>query len=118
MRNLECVAANMAAVGARSLVLAGVVHRRDALALYESTIGVALTIVRLTSPPEIVEARLRGRYVDNDPDALQWHLDRAPELDGILDASPLAMHVVPNTASAIDVARSVLAVWTGSDSVT
>ena len=42
IRNLECVAANMSAVGARSLVLAGVVHRRDALALYTTEAAFAM----------------------------------------------------------------------------
>jgi adenylylsulfate kinase len=112
--NLGRVATNMAAAGARSLVLAGVVQTRDVLDLYEHAIGVAITVVRLKSPPEVVEARLRRRYGDTDPDSLKWHLDRAPELEAILDASPVAMRVVPSTSSAIDVARSVLAVWTAT----
>jgi adenylylsulfate kinase len=115
VENLACVATNMTAAGARSLVLSGVVHTREVLDLYERAIGVAITVVRLRSPPEVVEARLRRRYSDTDPESLKWHLDRAPELDVILDASPVAMHLVPSTSSVMEVARSVMAVWTATD---
>jgi adenylylsulfate kinase len=81
--NLECVATNTAAAGARSLVLAGVVKTRNVLELYENAIGVAITVVRLKSPRRVVEARLRRRYDDTDTESLKWHLDRAPELDAI-----------------------------------
>jgi predicted ABC-type ATPase len=112
--NLACVATNMAAAGARSLVLAGVVQTPDVLDLYENAIGVAITVVRLKSPPEVVDARLRRRYGDTDPESLKWHLDRAPELEAILDSSPVATRIVPNISSPIEVARSVLAVWTAT----
>jgi adenylylsulfate kinase len=108
--NLACVATNMAAVGARSLVLAGVVQTQDVLDLYENAVGVAITVVRLKAAPDVVDARLRHRYGDTDPKSLRWHLDRAPELEAILDGSPVAAHDVPNMSSPIEVARSVLAV--------
>jgi adenylylsulfate kinase len=104
----------MVAAGARSLVLAGVVQTLAVLDLYENAVGVAITVVRLKAPPEVVDARLRLRYGDIDPERLKWHLDRAPELEAVLDSSPVVTRTVPNTCSPIEVARSVLAIWTAT----
>ena len=105
--NLGSVAANFGAAGARSLVVAGVVESQAQLDLYERALGNAIAIVRLTAPARVVEGRLHRRYRDDDRE-LGWHLARAPELDAILDRSPVMMNTVDAGSSPSLVAHAVL----------
>lgn len=84
LANLAAVWANAVTAGATRAVMARVVEERAELPGYRSAIpGSAVIVVRLTAPPAVVAARLRGRERGA---GLDWHLARAGELDAILDA--------------------------------
>jgi adenylylsulfate kinase len=109
LRNLASVAANYRAVGARKFVLAGVIERRADRALYEKALDTSVTVVRLRTARRVLDARLRHRHIV-DPVRLTWHLNRASELDRILDHSHVAdMDVDIGERQAVVVAREVLA---------
>lgn len=83
-RNLAAVAGAYREAGVRVLVLADVVERPEDRARYEAAIpGARVVIVRLRVPLELIAARLHGRDAGEQ---LAWSLNRAPELEGILDA--------------------------------
>jgi hypothetical protein len=105
--NLGSVAANFGAAGARSLVVAGIVETQAVLDLYEHAVGIKIVVVRLTAHADVIERRLSRRYHDDDRE-LGWHLARAPELDAILDRSPVSTKTVDASASPSVVARAVL----------
>ncbi|MET9487363.1 hypothetical protein [Nocardia sp. NPDC006630] len=87
LANLEAVVANYRAAGAERLILAGVIERRGDVARYAAATRAArLVVVRLTANRRSVDERLRGRHA-GDPAGLAWHLARAGELAGILDAA-------------------------------
>ncbi|MGC4108058.1 MAG: hypothetical protein QM753_17180 [Thermomicrobiales bacterium] len=84
-RNLKAVAANDREIGVRVLVLADVVESQADRHRYEEAIpGARITIVRLRVPMARMESQLRGR---DSGDALAWSLNRAPELEHIMDAA-------------------------------
>ena len=96
LRNLTSVAANCVEAGMTHLVLAGVVETpRDRQAL-EAALGMPLTICRLLADPAAVRDRLVSRHLD-DEGALSWHLDRARELDAILDSNAVSEYSVDAT---------------------
>jgi len=111
--NLGSVGANFAAEGARSLVVAGIVENQADLDLYERAVSKTIAVVRLTAPPHVIRERLHRRYCDNDRE-LEWHLERAPELDAILDHSPVRMSAANAESSPSEVAQAVIdaAGWT------
>jgi adenylylsulfate kinase len=90
--------------------LAGVVETVDERARVEDAVGVPLTVVRLVASPDEVRRRLLGRYPDRDDAAsLRWHLDRAGELDAVLDDGQVHDHLVPvDGLSPRQAARQVL----------
>lgn len=84
-RNLAAVVANIREIGARVFVIPNVVEDDADRTNYESAIpGAQVRIVRLRLPLAQVEARLRSR---ERGESLHWHLQRAPELEAILDAA-------------------------------
>ncbi|WP_162466487.1 adenylyl-sulfate kinase [Streptomyces taklimakanensis] len=110
LRNLRCVAGNHIAAGAVRLVLAGVAESRGDRERYREAVGTGLTVCRLRVHLPTVRRRLVRRHEnDHAPDALRWHLDRAGELDRILDRAHVADHTVDATdGSAADIATAVL----------
>ena len=106
--NLRCVAENFADAGATTLLLAGVVETPSTVRGYETALDRAVTIVRLTASPEVIESRLRRRHGGHDLDGLQWHLGRAAGLDAILRDSAVPSLEVENVGAPADVALSVL----------
>jgi adenylylsulfate kinase len=96
--NLASLAANYAAAGITTLVLAGVIEGMAAVARYEHAVaGLRLVIVRLTADEQVRKARLKARHID-DPDGLEWHLHRTVELEDILDSRGLD-HMLVDTSS-------------------
>ena len=93
LRNLTAVAENAAAAGTDRLVLAGVLESVAERARYADAVGGDLTVVRIAVPVDTVLGRLERRHAD-DPDALAWHLRRAPELAAVLDAAGADDHVI------------------------
>lgn len=85
LRNLVHVAATYRERGCRVLVLADVVEQESDRANYERAIPDAdVRIVRLRVPLPLVSMRLQGR---ESGEHLAWSLNRAPELEGIMDAA-------------------------------
>ena len=106
--NLSSLVDNYVAGGAERLVLAGVCETRRDRAAFEAVLGVPLTVCRLRAQTDTLHARLGDRHVD-DESGLEWHLARAGELDGILDASGVAdIEVAVDGLTRDDVATSVL----------
>jgi chloramphenicol 3-O-phosphotransferase len=109
LRNLRDVAANFRDAGLARLVLAGVVETRAQRDEYRDALGLDLTVCRLRVAPDVLRQRLTRRH-ENDPGRLPWHLDRAPELDGILDRAGVEDVIVDATkGTPYDTARAVAA---------
>ncbi len=109
LRNVESLASNYLAAGADRLVLAGVCETWTQRRRYESAVAVPLVVCRLHAPPDALTARLRDRHRD-EPTELAWHLDRAPELDAILDAAGVAdAGVATELRTPLEVASEVIA---------
>lgn len=96
LTNLAALSRAYRDAGAERLVLAGVVETRADRQRHADAVGVALQVVRLVAPADVVAPRLRARHVD-DPEGLAWHLHRRGELDAVLDAADVADAVVTVT---------------------
>jgi len=96
LRNLRDVARHHREAGAVRLVLAGVLEDPLDRPRYAAAAGAPLTVCRLRPDLSTVAARLRGRHGE-DRDALDWHLHRSGELDGLLAAAAVGDVVVDVT---------------------
>jgi hypothetical protein len=115
LRNLRSVAGNYLDAGATRLVVAGVVESHDERRRYLDTLGIDLFVCRLKVDLAVVRERLIGRHGgqaalrSGDP-TLTWHLNRAGELDDILEAAGVEDCVVPaSDGTVVEVAAAVLA---------
>lgn len=108
-KNLEAVTKNFSSAGARTLVVAGVIETEENLRLYESAMGVPITLIRLVAPQREIELRLRRRHGELDPGGLRWHSERAPVLAARLDVSGLTMVTVANTGDPKGTAQAAIA---------
>jgi adenylylsulfate kinase len=86
MRNLTCVAGNNVDAGSVRLVLASVIETPSDRSAHERALDMPVVVCRLRAGLSVVRDRLLHRHRDDD-DALEWYLDRAPELEAILDSS-------------------------------
>ncbi|WP_406445532.1 AAA family ATPase [Streptomyces sp. NBC_00631] len=108
MRNLRSIASNYLNAGATRLILAGVVEHQDERKQLADAVGVDLTVCWLRAELPVIHQRLAHRH-DNEPEALQWHLDRSAELDGILSRAAVDDFTVDTTTSSVpDAAVSVI----------
>lgn len=107
-RNLASLATNFVDAGARTIVIAGVIQTRAQLERYTAALGTTPHVVRIVAPAEAIERRLRTRHSPSDESGLRWHLERAPELDDILDQSDLSMESVDNIETPLATAKAVL----------
>ena len=83
VRNLVAIWPNLRDAGARYLVLARALPRREPLdALRAAFPGTPLTVIRLEAAPETLEARLRAR---DSGHTLREHLTEVVEMTQILD---------------------------------
>jgi adenylylsulfate kinase len=89
LRNLQPMATNYLAAGARRLVMAGVCESRKDRDRLAAAVGVPLVVCRLRVPLAVMQSRLRQRHAA-DPAGLAWHMARAGQLDSILDAADIA----------------------------
>lgn len=109
LRNLAAVAANYRAAGATRLVLAGVIESRHERDLHQKAVGGVLTVCRLRADLPVLHRRLRERHRTEYSNLLEWHLNRAGELDSILDAAAVEDFTVTTTGlSVAEVADAVL----------
>lgn len=107
LANLAAIWPNFRAEGARRLVLADVVERRDDLADYARAVpGAEIVVVRLRASRDTLACRLRRGMLGS---GLEWHLHRAPELAALMDARRVEDHLVETDGRGVgDVARDVL----------
>jgi adenylylsulfate kinase-like enzyme len=84
-RNLASIWPNLVDAGVRAVMIATVVEdRAHSLAAHRAAMpGGKVTIVRLNVPMDLVKERLAHR--ERTPDDLAWSLNRAPELQGIME---------------------------------
>ncbi len=65
-------------------------------------------MLRLRAELPVVHQRLTHRH-DGEPEALQWHLDRSAQLDGILGRAAVDDFTIDTTSrSVLDTAVSVI----------
>jgi predicted kinase len=108
-RNLASLASNYVDAGARTIVIAGVIQTNDQLDRYSAALGTTPHLVRIVAPVDVIEQRLHTRHGPSDQTGLSWHLERAPELNNILDRSDLSMKTVDNSETPLVAAKAVLA---------
>ena len=115
LENLRALAANFRRAGARRLILAGIIEERAEIARYLDALdSTGIFICRLVASPDVLSDRLARRH-EGDPEGLDWHLARAPELTHILDAAAFDDLIVDSSATApAELARIVrgAAGWT------
>jgi hypothetical protein len=107
-QNLASLASNYIDAGSRAIVIAGVIQTSSQLERYSAALGTTPHLVRIVAPAGAIEHRLQIRHGPKDQRGLRWHLERAPELDDILDQSDLAMKTVENTETPLATAKAVL----------
>ncbi len=82
-RNLASIWPNLVEAGARAVILADVVEDPAQVALYKELMpGSTVTVARLNVPMNLIHHRLAGR---ESGESLEWHRNRAPELQGIME---------------------------------
>lgn len=83
--NLAAIWPNLHSAGFRHIVISGAISTQKELHLIREAVGHAvLTVVRLITPPSLLEARLRGRDVGR---LLDDHLAVMPTIARSLDQS-------------------------------
>ncbi len=91
-KNLAFVAANYRSMGVSIIAIADMVESDDdRQKLAEALPDFEVHVVRLRVPLSLVEERLRQRETI---DRLPWYLDRAPELESIMDARNIGDTVI------------------------
>jgi hypothetical protein len=101
LANVAAVARNYREAGARVLVAAGVVEDARGADRYRDALGGGrMLLARLVVEPGVARQRLTERHASDPLDELEWHLDRQPELAGILDAADFAGELVIDATEA------------------
>lgn len=106
-RNLAAIWPNIRATSPRCVILADVVERRGRLEEYRRLMpGTDVTVVRLDVPMNLIHRRLRQR---EHPEALDWYLRRAPELQQIMEREEVGDMVIDvGTRPPDDIAIEIL----------
>jgi adenylylsulfate kinase-like enzyme len=113
LRNLSAVARNYAEAGAQRLVLAGVVESRADRERYAEVLGAKLTVCRLKADLSVIRQRLVSRHRDGED--LQWHLNRAAELEQIYASAWVEDFVVAAGRPVAEVAQDVISWWLAAE---
>ena len=89
------------------LILARVLWERESLSLYRQAIPDAdLTVVRLTAPLDVIDARILNREAGS---AVDWYLARARELDAHWRENPVEDLLIPTEDRAVrDIAQEII----------
>lgn len=80
--------------GPRQPVVAGVIASRSDRDRYAEVFALPIRSIRLVAAPVVLEARLRGRYTEDQVANLSWHLERHADLTKSLDLYGLDEAVV------------------------
>ena len=102
--NMTTVWANYRKAGLRQPVVAGVIGSRSDRERYSGVFDLPVRSIRLTASPTVTAERLRRRYGQHRPQALQWHLQRHEALardlaqadldELVIDTDHLSAHAV------------------------
>lgn len=108
MKNLAAIWVNFQTYGAASLVVADVIESRAELDRYRAAIpDTDIFVVRLTASLQTLAQRLKQRELGL---ALEWHLQRAPELTAIMERNRVEDLLVSTDNRAVtQIAREILA---------
>lgn len=91
-RNLAAIWPNIRDTAPRYVLLADVVEWRGRVEEYRALMpGTDVTVVRLNVPMDLIHHRLRQR---ERPEAVDWYLARAPELQDIMEREHVADLVI------------------------
>jgi adenylylsulfate kinase len=106
-RNLATIWPNFQEAGVSCVLLADVVESRDQVREYEAAMPwTTVTVVRLDVPMDEIARRLRARETDS---TLDWHLNRAPELQGIMEREDVGDIIIDvGSRPALDIAREIV----------
>ena len=100
MKNVEAMAKNFRAAGARCLIFADVVeHPELAIGYGEAIPGSDVHVVRLDVPMEGLLARLEAR---ESTETIEWYRNRARELQGIMEDRRIGNLVIDVGAHTVD----------------
>jgi adenylylsulfate kinase-like enzyme len=93
--------------GIEHLILARVLWERESLDRYRQAIPDAeITVVRLTAPLDVIEARIRHREPGS---AIEWYLERARELEDHRKAHPVEDRLVRTEERDVrDIAQEII----------
>lgn len=92
--NLAAIRTNALQRGiGRFMIAAVLANEADDLAIMEALDVPRITVVRLWAPVAVMQERLRKRELG---DGREWHIARAPELQGILDATRAGDAIIEN----------------------
>lgn len=106
--NLQSLANNYRAAGAKRFIIAGVLESEAEIPRYiEALRSDGMLVCRLVARSDVLESRLRFRHRD-DPVGLIWHLDRVGELTNILEAADIDDLVLDSSDTpAVDLAVAI-----------
>lgn len=91
-QHLAFMAANYRTLGISTLVVADVIENyHDREAMVEALPGFTVQVIRLQVPMDLIDQRLRQR---DSGEHLQWCLERAPELQHIMEAANVGDTVI------------------------
>jgi hypothetical protein len=105
--NLAAIWPNLRSAGIRHVVFSGAISPREELRLIREAVDPSdLSVVRLVTPPALLEARLRRR---DHGRRLEDHLAIVPRIDRSLDESALEdIRVMNDARSPREVAMAIL----------
>lgn len=107
--NLAAVWSNYRSVGARQLVVSGVIAGVADRERYETAFALPVRSARLEAGPEVTASRLRRRYSPDQAPALAWHLERYAALTRrLVDADLDELTLATDELSPGAVARHIL----------
>ncbi|WP_345764358.1 AAA family ATPase [Diaminobutyricibacter sp. McL0608] len=108
LRNLASLVGNYRDAGADRFILAGVIEQRSELPRYRAAVqSEGMFVARLVTDPGVLEARLLKRH-EGDPEAIEWYLERAVQLAGILETADCDDRAFDTTdQSATEVAAAI-----------
>jgi adenylylsulfate kinase len=114
LANLTSLARNYSDAGIGVLILAGVIEHRTEVPRYQQAVGNRpLTVIRITADESTLRSRLTARHT-NDGEGLEWHLNRAAELEAILiEQGPAGLVVDSSNRTPSLVAQEILAELSG-----
>ena len=110
LKNLSAMWPNYAELGVRSLIIPCIIENENDVEVFRNAIPSSdIYIIRLTALLSTIEGRIRGRLMGG---SLEWHLERAQELEDILKHQSFEDVLISNEAKTItEVADEIIVAW-------